>query len=204
MPRDKEETGRRIREAAMEEFLEKGFEGASMRGIAAKAGITAAGLYRHFTDKEELFGALVEPALAEWQAFYVWHRRESYQCLEQGDMEGVWEGLAMQTRALDVIYGHFDSFRLLLNRSRGSADAGFLHEFVMEEQRETMVFLAEAKRQGMTGREVDERELHLLLTAWSNAMFEFVAHNFTRREAEHYMKTMTEFFTPGWRALLGL
>ena len=55
MPKDKTGTPQKILPASMEEFLEKGFEGATMRSVAEKAGITAAGLYRHFLDKETMF-----------------------------------------------------------------------------------------------------------------------------------------------------
>ena len=65
MPKDKTETHERIIPAAMKIFLEKGFEKATMREIAEEAGITAAGLYRHFVDKEAMFAALVEPVLSE-------------------------------------------------------------------------------------------------------------------------------------------
>ena len=67
MPKDKTETHERIIPAAMKIFLEKGFEKATMREIAEEAGITAAGLYRHFVDKEAMFAALVEPVLSELQ-----------------------------------------------------------------------------------------------------------------------------------------
>ncbi len=50
----KDETRKAIIEAAKEEFLEKGFEDASMRNIAAKANITVGNIYRYFENKEEL------------------------------------------------------------------------------------------------------------------------------------------------------
>ncbi|MBQ6216417.1 MAG: TetR/AcrR family transcriptional regulator [Erysipelotrichaceae bacterium] len=50
----KDETRRAIIEAAKKEFLEKGFEDASMRSIAAKANITVGNIYRYFENKEEL------------------------------------------------------------------------------------------------------------------------------------------------------
>jgi Transcriptional regulator len=40
--------------AAVEVFLEKGYEGASMEGIASKAGMSKGGLYHHFKNKEEI------------------------------------------------------------------------------------------------------------------------------------------------------
>lgn len=40
--------------AAMEVFLEKGYEGTSMESIASKAGISKGGLYHHFKSKDEI------------------------------------------------------------------------------------------------------------------------------------------------------
>ncbi|MFT5696185.1 MAG: AcrR family transcriptional regulator [Myxococcota bacterium] len=44
----------RIREAALSLFREKGFDGATLRAIAARAGMGASSIYRHVTSKEEL------------------------------------------------------------------------------------------------------------------------------------------------------
>ena len=50
----KEETRQAIIAAAKEEFLEKGYDDASMRSIAAKANITVGNIYRYFNNKEDL------------------------------------------------------------------------------------------------------------------------------------------------------
>lgn len=44
----------RIRHAARELFREKGFDGATLRAIAARAGMGASSIYRHVQTKEEL------------------------------------------------------------------------------------------------------------------------------------------------------
>ena len=43
-----------IIQAALDEFLNKGYEGASMEGIARKAKISKGGLYHHFNSKDEI------------------------------------------------------------------------------------------------------------------------------------------------------
>lgn len=43
-----------IIQAAVEEFVEKGYEGASMQSIAQRAGLTKGGLYHHFSGKDEV------------------------------------------------------------------------------------------------------------------------------------------------------
>ena len=54
----------RIQQAALEEFSEKGFLGASLRQIVKNAGVTTGAFYGYFSSKEALFAAIVEPHAA--------------------------------------------------------------------------------------------------------------------------------------------
>ena len=51
----------KIQEAALTEFLKKGFLGASLRQIVKNAGVTTGAFYGYFSSKEALFTAIVEP-----------------------------------------------------------------------------------------------------------------------------------------------
>lgn len=203
MPKDKSASHARIVPAARKEFLEKGFEKASMRSIAQAAGITSAGLYRHFADKEAMFAALVEPLLDELQALYQAMEQRDYELLEQGKMDEMWNGSAEILHLLPVIYSYFDEFKLLLCCSSGTRYENFVHDFVAEEQEKTEAFLRAVRETGAAVKEIDSRELHLLLSAYTSAFFEVIIHDFTREEAEHYLATFQQFFYPGWRAVLG-
>jgi AcrR family transcriptional regulator len=55
-----ERTRNAILDAAAEVFDERGFNGASLSEILAKAGVTKGALYFHFASKEELAQALIE------------------------------------------------------------------------------------------------------------------------------------------------
>ena len=50
----------KIQEAALAEFLDKGFQGTSLRQIVKNAGVTTGAFYGYFSSKEALFNALVE------------------------------------------------------------------------------------------------------------------------------------------------
>ncbi|HEV2675756.1 MAG TPA: TetR/AcrR family transcriptional regulator [Aliidongia sp.] len=50
---------REIIQAASMAFLDKGYDGTSMEEIATKAGVSKQTVYKHFTDKETLFGEVV-------------------------------------------------------------------------------------------------------------------------------------------------
>ncbi len=51
-------THEEILRCAHELFLERGFNGTSMRQIAQRAGIAVGGIYNHFASKEEIFEAI--------------------------------------------------------------------------------------------------------------------------------------------------
>ncbi|MEH6938307.1 TetR/AcrR family transcriptional regulator, partial [Bacillus sp. JJ664] len=57
----KEDIKNRIIAAALEEFKEQGYLGASIRNIASNAGIALGTIYKYFKNKEDLFNSLVEP-----------------------------------------------------------------------------------------------------------------------------------------------
>lgn len=58
-PRD-ENLKERLIEAATAEFAERGFAGATLDDIAARAGVTKGGVYFHFRSKEDLFFAVLD------------------------------------------------------------------------------------------------------------------------------------------------
>jgi TetR/AcrR family transcriptional repressor of mexJK operon len=55
----------RLREAAIESFVENGFDGTTMEAVAAGAGITKRTLYAKYPDKQALFAAVIPQALAD-------------------------------------------------------------------------------------------------------------------------------------------
>lgn len=61
----KDEIRQRIIDSAREEFLEKGFERASIRTITTKAKTAKSNLYNYFQDKDHLFQSVLEPALSK-------------------------------------------------------------------------------------------------------------------------------------------
>ena len=65
------DTLERIQQAALDEFSEKGFLGASLRQIVKHAGVTTGAFYGYFSSKEALFASIVEPHAAILMSKYV-------------------------------------------------------------------------------------------------------------------------------------
>lgn len=64
-PQHKEETRRRIVEAAAREFRTHGFEGAGIAKLMGALGLTHGGFYAHFADKEDLVAEAVISAFGQ-------------------------------------------------------------------------------------------------------------------------------------------
>lgn len=75
----KEELRIDIIKAAKNEFLNKGYDSASMRQIAKKSHTTLGNLYNYFTNKEELLGAVLEPTIKSLNKLVEVHLSEEIQ-----------------------------------------------------------------------------------------------------------------------------
>lgn len=62
------DTRETIRAVALELFSDKGFEQTSLREIAERVGLTKASLYYHYSSKQALLLAVVEPVLTGWRS----------------------------------------------------------------------------------------------------------------------------------------
>ena len=104
-----------IVEAAFQEFLEYGYEKASMRRIAGSVGITAAALYRHFKDKEDIFSALVEPTVTEFRQTYEEMQNTAFAQLPRVGINEIWKDYGGDAKIfMRFIYAHFNVFKLIV------------------------------------------------------------------------------------------
>ena len=112
MPRDKTATHIKVLAAAREEFMEYGYENASMRRIGQRCDMTAAGLYRHCKDKAGLFGELVSPSIEKIDAWLEAHITRSMKTMESDTID-LWKDSEIDMMR-DLIYPNMEEYRLLL------------------------------------------------------------------------------------------
>ena len=204
MPRDKSLSHIRVNKAIMEEFLEKGYEGASIRSIGARAGMTSAGLYRHYADKEAMFDAMVQPLVDEMKRWLKNHTNKKYDIVE-GDLsqENIF-GESFVDLIRDVILPRRDEFILLMTCSGGTKYENFIHDLTKENQKEFLEALQFLKKKGYPVKVVTEEELHMLLSAYLTACFEPIIHDYDEASIEKYLSIIQEFFMPGWMRIMGV
>lgn len=204
MPRDKTESHNRIIEAARQEFLEYGYNDASLRRIASKAGIQVGGLYKHFANKEEMFASLVEPVIEGFYALYHEIEGAYFDELESVGKDYEWESEDETVRGMKYIYDHLDEFKLLVFSSQGTKYADFIHEVAKLEEGVTIRYMKELKEKGYPVKKVDSVEFHLIMTSFVEAVFQPVIHGLERKKALHYASTLQAFYKPAWKELLGI
>ncbi len=203
MARDKAGHHEQIMAAARQEFLSRGYADASMRRTAAVAGMSAAGLYKHFPSKEDMFSALVEPAFQGLMTLYRQEETAEREALAAGMVTEKWQSGGEARLVMTYIYDHLDAFRLLICKSQGTRYESFLHDLAAEEEKTTMAMMTLLRGQGKAIRETDPKEFHLLVSANVNAVFQAVEHDFTREEALRYADTLDRFFSRGWQEFFG-
>ena len=201
MPRDKTANHIKIMAAAKAEFMEVGFDRASMRSIADRCGMTAAGIYRHCRDKEDLFDQIVSPAVERINEWIDAHVARYIDAVNQ-DERMQW-GDSEIDMMREVVYPNMEEYHLLLAKSKGSKYENFLHDLTEQSQNRLLSYIPILKSQGYAVWDIEPKELHLLLSAYTTAMFEPVVHNYSMEEALRCLKTVEAFFLPGWKKLMG-
>ncbi len=205
MPKDKSGTLEKIIPCAKREFLDKGFERASLRKIAADANMSAAGLYRHFESKEAMFDALVAPLVDTYLRNYEKSMQLSYELLDTEEIKKFWqvseeEGL----QYINFIYDHFEEFKLLLTCSDGTKYQNFMHDISEMEVKEMTRLMDELRSRGFSVKDISQDELHMLVSGYVASVFEVVIHDYPREKAIKQAKTLMEFLYPGWIKAFGM
>lgn len=204
MPRDKEINRNRIIKAAKEEFLEKGFEKASIRSIGSRAGVTSAALYRHCKDKQDLFSVIVEPALSEAYKWVKNHTKTQLAIIQNPECSENIVGENYTELITDVVLPNRDIFKLILCKSDGTKYAYFIHDLVELEEEDLSLAISILKKQGKTNCDISKNELHMLLSGYTTALFEPIIHDYTGSEILHCMEKIEQFYMPGWANILGI
>lgn len=119
----RDDVRQRILDAAQDDFLEHGYDGASMRAIAAQAKMTVGNIYLYFAGKAQLFEAIVTPPVQQLQAM-----------LRMQDATD--ESIRQLAASLhDVFIEHRVAFLILITRSQGSKYATFKEMIIMYARR---------------------------------------------------------------------
>ncbi len=192
----------KIIECSQKEFLEKGYNEASLRNIASAAGVSTSTIYTRFHDKEGLFQYLIAPTeelvvfveevLEDYFSMSVKKQKESYEEIGQ---RGFYE-------VVDRIYKDYPAYKLLVSCSPGDTYKEYLERITEIDVKYTMLFLKEMNSKSLKNGHINEGFCHVVSTAFYSALFHCVEHDMTKKEASHYIDELRNFYGRGWSAYL--
>ncbi len=199
------ETERRILETAKKEFLERGFQGTSMRRIAALAGVTTGALYGYFDSKEKIFDSLVEDSYNAVMNAYKDAHVEFAALPYDTQVSGMGDITAKCVEwCLEYIYDHLDEFRLILMCSEGTRYTNMVDEMMKIEEESTEEFISLMRKNGMEIPEIDPLLEHMVTSGYFTSFFEVVKHSVPREDARIYIHNLQAFYKAGWERLFGM
>lgn len=203
MSNDEIKTRENILKSAKEEFLEKGFQSASLRNIVKSAGVTTGAFYGYFSNKEALFTAIVEPHAAAVMGMFM-QAQTGFAELPEEEQPGHMgvESADCMDKMLDYMYDHFEEFKLILCGSDGTAYENFVHSMVEVEVEATCHFIEVLRRLGKDIPQIDKQLCHILSSGMFSAVFETVVHDMPKERAKQYAASLREFYVAGWRQLM--
>ncbi len=193
-----------ILSAASEEFLQKGFQGASLRNIVGRAGVTTGAFYGYFKSKEELFDALVKDQYTHILAMYQ-SALEHFQEMRPDEQRSCMEDYTITEMAqmTDYIYDHFEAFKLILCCSEGTPYEHLVHDMSQMNCEATRDFSDMLHQNGMSINTVHPQLEHMLTSGMFCAFFEMVVHDIPKENSEEYVKQLVHFYEAGWQRLMG-
>lgn len=194
----------KIQQAALEEFSEKGFLGASLRQIVKNAGVTTGAFYGYFSSKEALFASIVEPHAAALMGRFMQAQTGFAELPEKEQPAHMGESSGRYVEwMVDYICQHREPVKLLLCRADGTSYEHFIHNMVEVEVESTLRYMEVLRRLGKNIPPLNRSLCHIIASGMFNGLFEIVIHDMPREQAFQDVTQFRSFYTAGWLELMG-
>ena len=194
----------KIQEAVRAEFLDKGFQGTSLRQIVKNAGVTTGAFYGYFSSKEALFNALVEPHAAALMGKFMEAQTSFAELPEEQQPDHMGEESSSCVHwMVDYICRHREPVKLLLTRAEGTGYEQFIHNMVEVEVESTLRYMEVLRHLGRDVPELSRSLCHIIASGMFSGLFEIVVHDMPREQAQRDVEQFRQFYTGGWLKLMG-
>ena len=193
------EKRKKLIEAAKKEFLEKGYNKASLRKICSDAGVTTGALYFFFENKEDLYSSIVNPPLMELKKMVIEHFKEDQAFLSNMDSLdlGNLDHSDIADMLVDHVYKNYDSFILLLSGSKEDALENGIDEFVEILEQSTIAMVSESKFYTY-----DPFMTHWMAHTTVDSMVHVIKHEKDVNVAKKRIQSIMNYLVIGWVKLV--
>ncbi len=199
----KESVRNKILESAKKEFLEYGYQGASLRTIAKHSGLSKGALYCYFKNKEDIFTELVkEPAEQLYQNIKAMQAQAlSQDIASQVDYANNREPYREEAW-INYIYDNIAVFKLIALNSKGTKYQYFFNRLVELEKASTVRYLNNMRKAQALYYDPDDMLVQILTEVAIKSLVFIIEHDIPRDKGLHYWRKMEVFYFAGWKKLL--
>jgi AcrR family transcriptional regulator len=169
MDKETEKMTQKILETARGLFVAKGYEGISMREIAEACDLSKAGLYYHFTDKQDLFLAILDDQLNDLEAVLI--EIESTGGSARSKIRAFLTNIFSQTANQTGVIR-------LASQEMGKVDPAARADFNQRYQEKFLNHLAAIWTEGMANGEIRSVDAHLSVWALLGLMYPYLNRHF--------------------------
>ena len=187
----------KIIEAATAEFLEFGFQGASLRRIAQRANLSTGALYTRYESKDALFCSIVEDILSEISGEFEPLRQGYMDAQKSNRVEDVLEAIRQEERVYQqILFKYYDQCVLFFCQSDGSSLQAKLEQFMTYKAKETVAFL-----EIISKKEVNADAVELLLSQQFYCYRAILQKRLKKEKIIACLKLVEDFQEAGWKEL---
>ena len=189
-----------ILKVSKEEFILKGYDNTSLRSIASKCHISATAIYRHFKNKEEIFEAVINPFITYFNQMTNYIEETDKTFLKNGGVSEIWGFEHDGGFQYNLLFGEYSDLVKLIVKERKRWFKDFIVNYEYEA---TIRYLDQMKEEGYKIKEFNIVSFNVLLDSYLEAYLNLINKNLQREELLDICNEINDFYTIGFRNLLG-
>ncbi len=185
-------------------FFEKGFHETSIREISKKAGITSGALYRHFTNKEAILSAIIDPHIQYW--WKVCNKQleifeDNLKKLKDNSISLNELDMGNHNIFIEIVEQQPAIWKFVFHNSKGTQYEYFMDELVDWEYSVTIKMLDIIYTDQAYFKHVSATSMKFIIRTCFEAFFNTFKLDITRKERHYLIKMIDDIYTPFWMAL---
>ena len=190
----KDEVRIRILDAAKQEFLDKGFEKASIRQIASRAGVTKGNIYTYFSTKDDIFKTLAEPALDEVLAALSDEYGDVYVSRDFQEVYTLEHSIEGFKHHVATLQKYREPMKLLFFCSTGSSLEHFKERIISAYEKSSLRFYdIVGQYNSNLNTQVTQLFVHTCAVLYTGFIEEILIHEPNEKDLHQFIKEITMF-----------
>lgn len=181
-----------------EEFISKGFEKTSLRDIAKKCHISPTAIYRHFSNKEEIFSEIIKPLFQYFKELTMVIETQDYKFLINNKPSDMWAYEQSGNFIFKFLFGKYKDLVKLIVKERKESFKKFIIDYEFNASNK---YFNEMRKYNYKINEFNQTTFKIVLDSYIEAYLNLLYLD--SKELKEVSEEINNFYTIGFRNLFG-